>query len=185
MHRFLKASVGSLALVALAGGAYGVQPDNLTVVVPSSHVTGGLTGASLGGFAYNPTTRMFYIGVFGTHKLYRVYDETHDTSDQYVSVSDTERVMRSSDLAAGAYDSNDSGGALPSGMALNPTELTIGGITYPAGAICFITDGGLVVKDDGIVLREDWTKRVLRWDLRKVGAPAGSLTDHNGNGIAD
>jgi len=70
-------------------------------------------------------------------------------------------------------------------MALNPTELTIGGITYPAGAICFITDGGLVVKDDGIVLREDWTKRVLRWDLRKVGAPAGSLTDHNGNGIAD
>jgi len=177
----LMAGLALLLIVAAGSATVYAQtpsPDNMVVVVSSSHVTGGAAGASLGGFAYNAATNKYYIGIFGTPKFYRFYDATLDASDTYVTTYDEELFMRASDVPGGVVDANDTGGGLPSGLSLNPTTLVIGGITYPPGTLCFVTDGGIAVKDNGITLREDWTKRVIRWDLRKVNTPTAVLPDY-------
>jgi hypothetical protein len=185
MARFGLSKRSLIALAVLLIGAagsvavYGVDsPDNMVIVVPQAQVTGGAAGASLGGFAYDVVNNVFYIGIFGTPKFYRFYDANTDTSDTYVDTYNEELFMRASDVPGGLSDANETGGGLPSGLSLNPTTLVVGGITYPPGTLCFVTDGGIVVKDNGITTRQDWTKRVLRWDLRKVYAATSVLPDY-------
>jgi hypothetical protein len=74
----VKDRFGKIVVLVLSGFALipsvlqAAGPDNITVVVNKSQVTGGDAG-SLGGFTYNSLTHEFWIALFGSGQGIRKY----------------------------------------------------------------------------------------------------------------
>lgn len=146
-------------------------------------------------------------GTSGIRKITRTSTGSEWTATDYVKVdvsnapSDLRRFYLSSDVAGGNVSTSDTTTNItPSSILLNPAPLTINvpapanynesfgygpvtngkiSITYPAGSLAYISDAGGFVKQGGTNIRNDWTKRVYRWDLRSVGTPTTVQPDYN------
>ncbi len=112
------------------------------------------------------------------------------TSDRKVPSLDLFYFMRSNNVNAGTVDQSWGGPAFPSpnGFLLNPAPLTItipvgtGGTTsktYQAGELAFITDATGELFDNSGAQRFDQTRKIYRYDLRKIDAATTAQPDFN------
>ncbi len=169
-------------LVTLVAPAFAAMPDNMRVLVTRAQVRGNTTGA-IGGFGYQASTGDFYTAQFGSGSSIRYWLAPADQA--YVTESDLNRIARSPNVPAGLTYSTWAGAINPSCLLPNPATVTYNGVTYPPGTLCVLTSNGTTVSISGTV-RWDYTKRLLTYDLRKIGAATSALPDYataqDGNG---
>ncbi len=112
------------------------------------------------------------------------------TSDRKVPSLDFTYFMRSNNVNAGTVDQSWGfpGFPSPNGFLLNPAPLTItiptgtGGTTsktYQAGELAFITDATAESVDSTGAQRFEATKKIYRYDLRKIDSATTAQPDFN------
>lgn len=185
MLKTATAGIG-LAAIQLVTAAAAAGPDNMVVVLDKVSTTGA-SNITLGGFVYDPIRHGFWVGTFGTTTGFRFYDIAAAAGQQYVFDSDLQRFAIASDVPEGITNADDGGKQNPSGLLLNPTELTIEmegpgdttqTVVYPPGTLVISNDNSSDVKAGGTVTRYDWTKKMYRWDLRAIGAATDLQPDY-------
>ncbi len=186
---FARTAIAALFAISFAlPVAYAVEPDNTFLFVPSSAAVGGSN--SLGAFAINPITGDIWTGVFTpNHTLRRIsYDAetgTYDDGDVYATPTDLADYGR----AINDYQSRPDwsyGEPRFSGMALNPTAITIDGHTYEAGSLLYVLSSATVLRESQTprIDRPEYTKYFFIYDLRKIGSPTTATPGYPDRGDA-
>jgi cytochrome c peroxidase len=208
-----------LMLLALVVGASlgGGLPANSSALGQDQFVYyfDGITTdvGDLGGQTFDAAGNFWFVGrsaIAGPVPVPRISKVMPDGSggwvvDPHVFDEDLAFFYRSADPASGTTNPQWGGPTFgtPASFLLNPAALTItvptgsGGFvtqTYQPGELAFMTDAMGVIAEPNGTARYDATKKLVRYDLRKVDNPAGisgptaQLPDFanasNGNGIS-
>jgi autotransporter-associated beta strand protein len=195
--------------VGLSACLLGIPKASAVVIDGAEvYITNGEAGGTIGAYSYNAADDTYYVAIFGTSaglsKIWRASPSDPWQSAQLVTqssstASDMLRFYRSSNVAGGAVNSNDTGSPTMSGILVNPAPLTLSvptpanyqesfgygpvvdgkiSVTYAPGSLAFISDGGGQVKT-GSTVHYDWTKKMYRWDLRSLGSTTTVQPDYN------
>lgn len=187
----MKLNVGSFARLAAGLGvlcglgptvAFGiVVPDNIRMLVTKAHAVGVGPGfyGTIGSFCYDEANNRFYTVIFGSGKGMRMYDVDLDVSDHYIWDIDLNLFCRASDVPGGVTDADDGANYTLMAILLNPTTLNVGGLTYNPGELGIVLNYAAHVTDGGIIPKPEWSKAIIRWDLRKVYWPTSEQPDYN------
>jgi hypothetical protein len=192
-----RALLACLAAVVSAALSPAMADDffNMRVLVAEQDIEWNVD-TRVGAYCYNADTDTFYIGTFGMDKSLVTIQGSGNSSwltDTYVPPpppsggwdpkvyaypSDLTRFMLSSDIPGGVTSADHSGFFGLSGMLLNPTPLTVDGLTYEAGELAFISDLSAPVVASG-ANQYSWTKKLYRWDLRSIGSETTVSPDYD------
>jgi autotransporter-associated beta strand protein len=185
----------ALAITAALPRSASAVADQFVYYFGNSTSTGPYT-PQLGGYTYNPATQTFYTAALsGQGQALNAISNTSSgwTTNLQVGQTDWLNFIEDDNVATGHQPSGVSAVLpTPGGMLLNPTSLTIGGITYAPDTVGIVIDGSKT-KVNGSLVPAD-SKLVYAYDLRAVtydnsgnyNAPAGTGTrDYNGDGIIE
>ncbi|MEX2671746.1 MAG: hypothetical protein WD294_06515 [Phycisphaeraceae bacterium] len=189
--------IASAMGAAIPSSAAAQQPGHMQLLVDEEKAEGGY--GVLGGFTYSPEDDTYWTVLFGAGSGIRRIET--GPGEQYVHPTVMQQFIRATDVVGGVTNADYSGNPFQAGILLNPKAITldygselgpdgqlIGSITYQPGELAYISDFNLPVADgDGNYLI-DATKRVYRYDLRRVGE-SGDIglpdRDNADNGIGN
>ncbi len=179
--------------VCLETTGIGKTPDVFEELVPQNHANyDERSGDHTGAFAYNPVNGRFYVSTYEEgagircfmpgeaeepnypepYKPNNILKDEKGVSWLCASSSTLATVIGSPDIEEGLY--NPVSYFIIHGMVLNPKPVTVNGTNYGVGELAILCDGGEAEKSS-------YTKRILSWDLREVGSPAGCVEGEDPN----
>lgn len=183
-------TVALLLIAALCVDQQAEAQDQFVVYFPGTTAAVG----NLGGFTFNENGDFWVVGqtapvgLFPTPRINKVeFDGSNWVTEGYVTDQDMVFFYRSSSIVDGATNPLWGGPmyGTPASFLLNPAPLTIeiplgtGGTqlkTYQPGELAFISDAMRELSEADGTERADRTKKIYRYDLRKVDNPDGSIS---------
>ncbi len=170
-------SAATVALAAMTASTAMAQVDNLRVIVDTPNAS---DTNSLGSYGYDPATNSIFTATYGSGGAVRRITNVDGTETSTIQVSESQTRLFYTD---GDTDRGVSV-AIQSGIVLNPKEIVVDGVTYPAYSFAIINDSGSTyVPATSRTIDPAATKRVYRYNLQAVDPLAQAPAHADGRDV--